>query len=678
MKQEDEQSLKPADDIASILQRGEARLLRADYAGAIEDFNHVVQLQPDHAKAYFLRGKAKLGLNFTNYAFSDFNEAIRLKPDYLEAYRSRAALQVYYAVGDVDLAFDDLDRAIEGGFEVAASYADRGFSRYYQGELVASVEDCDRAIELAGPTAGFLFNRGLARLGLGEWEGELNDFDGDLALRKNDPTSYSYRGLVRLLTGDRESAERDFEEYLRLNPDKRQTIEQNRRLAGLLLAEPQPETADQFADRAQLLLKSGFQNECVADCSRAILIDERHARALETRGDTLLALKYVSSAIRDYDLASASQPRNAELYYKRGVARQNKLQMELAIADFDQCIKLEPRHFTAMNVRGNVLFDSGRFAEAELAYAQCVATSSPPNYVYLENLGVALLENGKASQALDALNRAIDAGGDPETYARRGAVFVALGDRDSATKDLAKAKELGPTNLMVAELEARIWLAVGDAEQATSAADRVLKITPYYSEGYRLRALAQEIKGQMPAAIADLDEAISWHAEAHGAFLSRGLMRRKNGDETGANTDFENARRLAPYKSAFFESVIAYDQSKSVAEAMLMVVRLAAQSAESGAHAKSTTTQGAKAPKAAQKSFDAALEFYNQGEWESANKEFKKSIALFPKYAEAYMYRGLIHLQKGETADAERMFAESIRLQPDLKTKIASEREKIK
>ncbi|HMO14784.1 MAG TPA: tetratricopeptide repeat protein [Pirellulaceae bacterium] len=664
-------------DIKELMERGEGRLNRGDFHGAVEDFSAVIRQQPDFAKAFFLRGQAKYGLGFTNYALSDYHEAVRLNPDYTEAYRRRGELRVYRAIGDIDEAFADLDRAIEGGFEVAASYADRGFSHYYQGDILSAVEDCDKAIELAGPTAGFLFNRGLARFALGNVQGAFKDFDDDIAKMPNFPSSYLYRGFAYLLIGSDDDAERDFEKCIQLDPNQRRNVELHRQLAKLLQGESQPETADQYVERAEVLFKSEFDNECIADCSRAIILEEGNARAHELRGNSLARLGYLTSAIRDFDQAIASRPGFAEYYFTRADCRYRQKSFEQALADLDECLKREPRHFGAMNLRGNILQETCRFAEAVAAYEQRLQYPTAVSSIIYENLGRALNDSGEPARALVAMEKAIQIGGGAESYTERAIARAALGQRTAALEDLAKAKELAPDDYAIAQEEAKILMALGLHDEAIRAADRVLELSPYHTEGFRLRAMAKELKGDVAGALADLEEALQWNPRTQYSLLTRGLIRRKHDQAELAQADFESALRLAPHDRSYIEACIANTEASSALAAQFAFVGLAAKSSEASAGNGTQKTTTSTIPAAVKKLFETGVELYSEGEWDKANTEFKKAMTLYPKFPAAAMYRGLIHLQKGEAKDAERLFAEAIAAQPDLKETIEAERAKI-
>ena len=96
--------------------RGNAKCRLGQHADAIVDYDNAIQLKPDYdkatdrrgprywktviefnpdyAKAYYNRGKAKLVLGQWDAAIPDYNTAIQLKPDYDIAYNNRGNVEV--------------------------------------------------------------------------------------------------------------------------------------------------------------------------------------------------------------------------------------------------------------------------------------------------------------------------------------------------------------------------------------------------------------------------------------------------------------------------------------------------------------------------------------------------------------------------------------------------------
>ena len=253
--------------------RGTARAMKHDRAGAIEDFSQAVRLDPKYADAFTNRGRLRMDAGDLEGAIADHSEAIRLAPTFIRAWRNRSAAR--RAKGDAEGAFSDLAeaarlekdlpapvaapssdarevmalnedgnaRAQKGDFDgaidrysraigldpkVAAIYNNRGNARASKGDQAGAVADYSEALKLDANFAEAHANRGMSRAILGDLNGAVDDYGRALALEPRDPTVLSNRGVARAKLGDRAGAAEDFQNALALAPadwPKRQLVQ---------------------------------------------------------------------------------------------------------------------------------------------------------------------------------------------------------------------------------------------------------------------------------------------------------------------------------------------------------------------------------------------------------------------------------------------------------------------
>ena len=82
-------------------------------------------------------------------AIQAFGVVIRMLPDFTQAYHGRAV--AYYRDGQVDLALEDLDRAIELDPDFADAYRDRAVAHAEQGDTANAAADLETALGLYDP-----------------------------------------------------------------------------------------------------------------------------------------------------------------------------------------------------------------------------------------------------------------------------------------------------------------------------------------------------------------------------------------------------------------------------------------------------------------------------------------------------------------------------------------------
>src|SRR6185436_20347717 len=169
--------------------RGTARAMKNDRAGAIEDFTEAVRRDPKFADAFYNRGKLRTDLDG---AIADQTEAIRLKPDFGRAWKGRA--EARQAKGDAEGARRDFAEAARLGAtrteptrrstdsaEVMALTND-GTARAAKGDLDGAIAQFTKAIQLDPKIAAVYYNRATARTAKGDHAGAVADYTEALKL----------------------------------------------------------------------------------------------------------------------------------------------------------------------------------------------------------------------------------------------------------------------------------------------------------------------------------------------------------------------------------------------------------------------------------------------------------------------------------------------------------------
>ncbi|NEZ57792.1 hypothetical protein [Adonisia turfae] len=133
-----------AEDTGAYFNRGITRYDMRDFAGAIDDFTHVIASSPS-AAAYNCRGVAWMEMNDYARALKDFGDAIHLNAGLFAARCNRGVLRI--DIRDYDGALDDLAAASELCPQSAIPYFYQGRIFQFQGELRQAVGKFGLAIE---------------------------------------------------------------------------------------------------------------------------------------------------------------------------------------------------------------------------------------------------------------------------------------------------------------------------------------------------------------------------------------------------------------------------------------------------------------------------------------------------------------------------------------------------
>ncbi len=135
---------------ATYNDRGLAKHRKGDLDGAMADYNHAIELDPQYAIAYNNRGNIKLAKGDLNGAMADYNHAIELNPNIALAYNNRGLVK--FREGDFDGAIREYNRAIQLDSNYGLAYRNRGNAKRKKGDLNGAISDYNQAIKLGVTT----------------------------------------------------------------------------------------------------------------------------------------------------------------------------------------------------------------------------------------------------------------------------------------------------------------------------------------------------------------------------------------------------------------------------------------------------------------------------------------------------------------------------------------------
>ena len=119
---------------------------------------------------------------------------------------------VYFNVGQYELAIERYSTAVEMDRELVAAYYNRANAHTRSGNFERALADYDRALELQPFDADVLNNRGMLHLYRANYPSALRDFNAALVIDPADTTVIVNRGLAHLHSGEAVSALHDFRE----------------------------------------------------------------------------------------------------------------------------------------------------------------------------------------------------------------------------------------------------------------------------------------------------------------------------------------------------------------------------------------------------------------------------------------------------------------------------------
>lgn len=325
---------------------------------------------------------------------------------------------------------------------------------------------------------------------------------------------------------------------------------------------------------AALVLAAAFPAIGLAQADPLFLTERAGRAVMERRYD---------AAIADLDEAIRVRPGLAAAYGVRGVAYQQKRDLERALADYDTAIRLEPSDAAAYMNRGNLRVEQGRSAEAIPDYERSLELR-PQSMLALMNLAMAHRSLGDYPKTLARLDHAyrlkkeprilvmrgetFEMMGQPKeaiaaydralgmhrryayAYAVRAGAYLDLGDYDQAMTDYAAALRIEPDDVF--SLNNRCWaqaLAGRDLQRAAEDCERAVALAPDDAAVADSRAFLLLRQGDLEGAAAEADRSYGLMANAHALFV-RAAVRQKQGRTEEAKGDLDRALTLDPKVAA--------------------------------------------------------------------------------------------------------------------------------
>ena len=195
---------------------------------------------------------------------------------------------------------------------------------------------------------------------------------------------------------------------------------------------------------ANEMAKRGEYEEAIKAYGRVIALDPRFADAYYNRGVAKIRLKEFREAIEDFDKAIALKPDDIFCYLNRGVAKDQIEEFREAIKDFDEAIDLDPEYPYSYVNRGIAKAKLGEHEEAVTDFDEAIDLK-PDDAEFYSNRGIAKAKLEEHEEAVTDFDEAIDLKpDDAEFYSNRGIAKAKLEEHEEAVTDFDEAIDLKP------------------------------------------------------------------------------------------------------------------------------------------------------------------------------------------------------------------------------------------
>jgi tetratricopeptide (TPR) repeat protein len=188
------------------------------------------------------------------------------------------------------------------------------------GDPDAALKACDKAVEFQPKAARTLLARATIRVERNEHDRALDDCQRVLELSPDNARAYYLKGQVRLHQSEYEDALREYDEARRYEPR-------------MMLA---------VVGRSNVFNRRKEFDRAIAECSAGLEFEPENASLLFNRAFAR-AREDAEGALSDYESVLRLDPLNAAAWNNRGLLKGHARQYDLALRDFDEAIRLNPK-----------------------------------------------------------------------------------------------------------------------------------------------------------------------------------------------------------------------------------------------------------------------------------------------------------------------------------------------
>ncbi len=220
----------------------------------------------------------------------------------------------------------------------------------------------------------------------------------------------------------------------------------------------------------------------------------------------------ISACTRLIESGKFSSQMMAASYDNRGVAWHRKGDLDRAIADYNEALRLNPQFANAFNNRANDWNNKGDLDHAIADYNEAIRLN--PHYT--------------------------------DAFFGRSLVWVNNGNLDRAIDDLSEVIRLDPQFAIAFNNRGRAWNNKGDYDRAIADYNEAIRLNPQVALTFNNRGNAWMYKDNYDRAIADYNEAIRLNPQFLRAFINRGFSQFYKAQFAMAADDFAAANQLVP------------------------------------------------------------------------------------------------------------------------------------
>jgi tetratricopeptide (TPR) repeat protein len=236
----------------------------------------------------------------------------------------------------------------------------------------------------------------------------------------------------------------------------------------------------------------------------------------------------------------------AGAHYERGGAWLGRGDLDDAIADFGEAIRLHPTFKHAYFLRAKVLEIKGEFHRAILDLSEIIKLDQRSAMTY-QTRGVLWYRLREFDRAIADYDRALVLRpNDPDILSDRGDSRVRKGDLDRAIADFDEALRIDPNHGNARYNRGNAWLAKGAFDRAITDLSDAIALNAKDASAYYMRAYALTLLDRFEEAAADYDVVVQMRPGTPTVWNARAWTSFYRGRFPESARDFARAQEIEP------------------------------------------------------------------------------------------------------------------------------------